>query len=245
MPLHARLHQLRLGWSRIKPGPRDLERPRLLPTEGPPAGLGDEQVGLLTELVDYLDQVTELLNSLVEQNRKLSQWNQNLAHLSNTDGLTGLYNRRHFLQLLEKEVAKARRRGSSLCLIMADLDHFKRTNDLLGHQAGDQALQQLAEWLRQGVREVDSVGRYGGEEFIMLLVDCTLPDALRVAEKLRRKVWEESFHLSLPGLEGFTVSLGVAALKEGMQPRDLIAAADRALYRAKDKGRNRVEAADE
>lgn len=244
MPLEARLLQLRQGWSKIKPGPRDLSRPHIQAQGGQPAVLGHEQVNLLAELVGYLDQVTELLASLVEQNQKLSDWNQNLAELSITDGLTGLYNRRHFMHLLDQGVARSRRQGSTLCLLMADLDHFKRTNDVLGHQAGDQALQKLAQWLREGVREVDSLGRYGGEEFIVLLADCPLADAVVVAEKLRRKVWEESFQQSVPGLEGFTVSIGVACLQEGMLPGDLIAAADRALYRAKNNGRNRVEAAE-
>lgn len=241
MPLHARLTQLRQGWSRIKHGPRALNHPRLLTSAGQDSGPGDEQLSLLAELVDYLDQMTDLLASLAEQNHKLSEWNRNLAELSTTDGLTGLANRRHFMQMLMQEMAKAQRRGGALSLLMIDVDHFKRANDLAGHQAGDQALQLLARWLRQGVREVDAVGRYGGEEFIVLLVDCTLPSAVMVAEKLRRKAMEESFKRSVPVLEGFTVSIGAATLQPGMTPRELIAAADRALYRAKSKGRNCVE----
>ena len=126
---------------------------------------------------------------------------------------------------------------------MADIDHFKRLNDMLGHQAGDEALRRFARWLREGVRRVDVVGRYGGEEFLAALVDCALDDAIKVAEKIRARVERESRSGPFEEIGGFTVSMGVAELAPGQEAKDLVAAADRALYQAKAQGRNRVVAA--
>ncbi|MCA1990061.1 MAG: sensor domain-containing diguanylate cyclase [Desulfarculus sp.] len=238
-----------LLWLR-KPAPHP-DRASFLTTLGHLVGLAIEHAGLVAEMVDNLEQVlllkdkVERRNSeLDELNRKLSQANRSLEQLSVTDGLTGLYNHRHLHQRLAEEVRRSRRQGQPVCLLMADLDHFKRVNDHLGHQAGDEALRLVASWLSHSVREVDTVGRYGGEEFVVVLSDCDLANGLKVAEKLRSLVETSSRRPPFDALGGLTISLGAAQLKPGMTPEELINAADRALYRAKQGGRNQVQAAD-
>jgi diguanylate cyclase (GGDEF)-like protein len=212
-----------------------------LETAGGLLGLAIEHAGLFTELMDNLDQVSKLQAQAEQKNRELAALNERLALLSVTDGLTGLYNRRHFLERLEEELYRSRRLGLPLCLVMADLDHFKSVNDQLGHQAGDQALVEFAAHLRDGVRQVDLVGRYGGEEFALALVNCDLDTGIMVAEKLRSSLRAQTDHPPFSSRGGVTVSMGVAQLAPGMEVRDLIAAADSALYQAKRKGRDRVE----
>ncbi len=157
--------------------------------------------------------------------------------------MTGVFNHRKLHQLLGEELVRSRRLGHPVCLLMSDLDHFKRVNDHLGHQHGDEALKLFARELREGVREVDAVGRYGGEEFMVILVDCALSDGVAVADKLRARVQAASRVAPFDRLGGFTVSVGVAQFREGMAPEQLIAAADQALYEAKRRGRNQVVAA--
>lgn len=151
--------------------------------------------------------------------------------LAVTDGLTGLANHRFLMERLGEECARARRLGSGLSLLMADVDHFKRYNDTHGHQAGDEALVSVAALLRRQIRRTDFVGRFGGEEFVVLLPETPVPEAQGIAEELRRRC-----ERSLP----VTLSIGVA---EGHDPETLLAAADGALYGAKAAGRNRVGAA--
>ncbi|MCA1906044.1 MAG: sensor domain-containing diguanylate cyclase [Desulfarculus sp.] len=237
-----------LLWLR-KPPPHP-DRASFLITLGHLVGLAIEHAGLVAEMVENLEQVLQLKNKverrnreLDDLNRQLSQANQSLEQLSVTDGLTGLYNHRHLHQRLAEEVRRSRRQGQPICLLMADLDHFKRVNDQLGHQAGDEALRLVADWLRKSVREVDTVGRYGGEEFVVVLSDCDLANGLKVAEKLRSLVETNSRRPPFDALGGLTISLGAAQLEPGMTPEELINAADRALYRAKQGGRNQVQAA--
>jgi diguanylate cyclase (GGDEF)-like protein len=240
---------LSLLW--IKRPPPHPDRQLFLTTLGHLLGLAIEHAGLVAEMVDNLEQVLQLKDKverrnaeLDELNRRLSQANQSLEQLSVTDGLTGLYNHRHLHQRLADEVRRSRRQGQPVCLLMADLDHFKRVNDQLGHQAGDEALRLVANWLSHSVREVDTVARYGGEEFVLVLSDCDLVNGLRVAEKLRALVESSSRRPPFDGLGGLTISLGAAQLRPGMTPEELINAADQALYRAKQAGRNQVAAAD-
>jgi diguanylate cyclase (GGDEF)-like protein len=223
------LGSLTLGWTSPQGLARDPHRLEFLETMGHLLGLAIEHAGLVAELVDRVGE--------------LGQLNQRLEELSITDELTGLFNRRHFLNRLQEEILRSQRQGHPLCLVMSDLDHFKQVNDTLGHQAGDEALKRYAAWLKTGVRRVDLVGRYGGEEFVVLLVDCGLNRGVMVAEKLRRLVAERSASPPFDALGGFTVSMGVAQLGEQGGHRELIQAADRALYRAKAAGRNRVEPA--
>jgi len=166
---------------------------------------------------------------------------ESTKRLSITDGLTKLYNHRFFQDSLKREFARSQRYKSSLSLALLDIDHFKRFNDTYGHQQGDIVLQELARTLRGQVRNLDVVARYGGEEFAVIMPDATPDVALRVAERLRAAV--ESHPVEGPtGPLLVTISLGVASVPNAEigVPAGLIAAADRALYRAKELGRNRV-----
>jgi diguanylate cyclase (GGDEF)-like protein/PAS domain S-box-containing protein len=164
------------------------------------------------------------------------------SQLAVTDPLTGLANRRIFQERLAEEIRRARRYGRPLSLIMADLDHFKVYNDTHGHPAGDVILQQVADIMRANVRETDLVARYGGEEFVMILPETDKAGATKLAEKIRHAVSAYPFphEDSQPGGR-LTISLGVATFPEDLVETDgLIEHADRALYLAKQSGRNRV-----
>ncbi len=151
------------------------------------------------------------------------------------DPLTGLANRRHLDFVAERSLARARRDGTPFAIIMLDLDHFKLYNDTHGHSAGDQLLVAVAETMKKEVRETSLVVRYGGEEFLVLLSDTEITAALAVAERIRLKIQENT---------SVTVSLGVSWTKDGGRSlSELIAAADAALYQAKNRGRNRVVSA--
>lgn len=158
---------------------------------------------------------------------------EKLRHQAETDGLTGLPNRRHFLEEAQAALAAARERGGGVSLVMLDLDHFKAVNDTHGHQAGDAVLRAVAGCLREALRGPDRVGRLGGEEFGVLLPDCDLDAASRVASRLRRAVAGLG-----PAGRGVTASLGVAAGNEDVD--NLLARADACLYAAKAAGRDRV-----
>ena len=153
--------------------------------------------------------------------------------LSVTDELTGVFNRRHFAQVLQLEWKRAVRFKRELSLLMIDVDFFKRYNDTYGHLKGDEVLKGLGSLLTENLREVDTVARFGGEEFIVLLPDTDKRGALAVAEKLRHMVQEK--------IRSITISVGVANYPEDVtEMDDLIDHADIALYDAKDSGRNRV-----
>jgi diguanylate cyclase (GGDEF)-like protein len=159
------------------------------------------------------------------------------------DPLTGLWNRGAVFEVLDRELLRAERARQPLAVIMADIDSFKAINDRHGHAAGDAALAEVARRLRAGVRSSDAVGRYGGEEFLLVLAGCDEPTAADAGEHLRVLVAEEPVVAAGRPL-AVTVSLGVAATLPGAGApgaADLVAAADRALYRAKAGGRNRVE----
>ena len=163
--------------------------------------------------------------------------------LALTDGLTGLYNRRHASKRLEEEIARARRNNTGLCVAMCDVDHFKAINDEFGHSAGDGVLQQIANSLTEYVRRNDIVSRWGGEEFLVIFSEIKLTAARIVAERLRGRL--ASTPQVEDGPEQITVSIGLAMLHKGVTADALIEQADQALYRAKARGRNRVEVAGE
>jgi diguanylate cyclase (GGDEF)-like protein len=165
-----------------------------------------------------------------------------LEKLTVTDPLTGLYNRRFLEERLEEERSRSQRESHSFSLILADLDNFKMYNDICGHLAGDKALCKAAKLMRRSAREMDLVVRFGGEEFCLILPNTTKKESLFVAERLRRAVEADIFpgETNLP-LGRLTVSLGIASFPEDADAiHDLIHAADLALYRAKDLGRNRT-----
>ncbi len=175
----------------------------------------------------------------------LRRTNELLLELSNTDHLTGLFNRRYLMESLGKEIQRGQRKGANLSLIILDIDHFKRVNDQYGHLQGDIVLQKVALQLQKELRNYDIAARYGGEEFIAILPDASLEEAVFVANRVRSSVQTARFNGEVSQLS-LTVSLGVAMFtKQGCATVDaFIKLADDALYRAKANGRNRVEFAE-
>lgn len=162
---------------------------------------------------------------------------------SRTDGMTGLLRRQAFMERLEDEFKKARAFHTPFCLLMIDIDHFKAVNDSHGHAAGDAVLARVGKILKESFYETDVVGRYGGEEFIILLPRAEVEGVKRKAEALRARVEKENIQAGLQELH-VTVSIGLSHYPEnGQTTEDLIARADEALYHAKETGRNRVSAA--
>jgi len=158
------------------------------------------------------------------------------------DSLTGLWNRREIFDFLSREIARAKRQRHSIGVIMADVDFFKRVNDTLGHPAGDSVLVEVGRRMRLQLRSYDGIGRYGGEEFLMVLPDCEFDVVRERAEQLRKSVSATAVRTNRDPIR-VTASLGVTACKNGeITPEALLEAADSALYRAKENGRNRVEA---
>jgi diguanylate cyclase (GGDEF)-like protein len=165
----------------------------------------------------------------------------NLRDQSTRDHLTGLLNRRSMEDALEREVGRAQRLGSPLSLLVLDLDHFKRVNDAFGHQFGDSLLREIGQVLRLNVRSSDVACRYGGEEFLVLLPGADLESARGRAERLRELVEQVGTAQAGRIFGPMTLSVGLAAFPEhGVSGRALLEAADRALYEAKQQGRNRV-----
>jgi diguanylate cyclase (GGDEF)-like protein len=174
---------------------------------------------------------------------ELKRSNEILKELSTTDYLTKLHNRRFLREVLEREFHRATRKKEPLSVIMTDIDHFKQVNDTYGHQEGDQVISQVGRYIGAMVRRYDTAVRYGGEEFVAVLPDTPLENALQFAERLRLGVQQLSFAGSIKDLT-VTLSFGVATFPLGAIdcPDSLVRQADEALYRAKEKGRNRVEA---
>jgi diguanylate cyclase (GGDEF)-like protein len=158
------------------------------------------------------------------------------------DALTGLWNRRASMAALERELARASRDKKTVGLMLADLDHFKQINDTYGHLAGDKVLQAVAAKLKSALRSYDTIGRYGGEEFLVVSPGCDEETILRRAEHLRASIASEPV-ITPEGNISVSLSLG-AAVSAGATPQDqFLKSADEALYRAKRSGRNRVELA--
>lgn len=180
--------------------------------------------------------------------------NEMLKYIGLTDSLTGVYNRRYIDRRLLDEIARARRQQYAISCMYIDIDHFKRVNDSAGHQGGDEVLREVAARIRQELRRSDALGRFGGEEFVVLLIDAELGSAVQVAERIRASIADRPFDLSSALQVSISVSIGVASLENtinvigdasDMTPVDdvaraLIGRADHALYQAKDQGRNRV-----
>lgn len=165
---------------------------------------------------------------------------EQVQSMATHDALTDTYVRRHLLERFEDETARCRRLGLPLSFLMIDVDHFKRVNDQYGHLAGDVVLKETARMIKKSVREADLVGRYGGEEFGVILFEADRTAALAVAERIRRSV-EESEFPAYDARHRVTVSIGLACMERGEKdPRNLIEEADDALYRAKNGGRNAV-----
>ena len=174
--------------------------------------------------------------SLIDIQHHLAQ-QEELARLAHTDPLTGLMNRRQFRLLADQEFSRAMRTYHQLFMMMLDIDHFKRVNDTHGHDVGDQALIAIAEVLRNGVRSMDILARWGGEEFLVLLPETNMAGATLIAERIRQQV--SQIELSkIP--EGLSISIGLCEAKPGTELKTATSLADQALYQAKANGRNRV-----
>jgi len=160
--------------------------------------------------------------------------------VSHTDALTYLPNRRRVIAHLQREVHRAERYKTPLSISMMDIDHFKNINDTYGHTVGDVVLLQLANMLREGIRESDMVGRYGGEEFLVVLPNTELQRATELAARLCKQIREKD--IKIVGTVHVTVSIGVAEYKHGEEDwQKLLSRADTALYKAKNAGRDRWE----
>jgi diguanylate cyclase (GGDEF)-like protein len=172
---------------------------------------------------------------------ELKRSNEMLKQLSNTDPLTRLYNRRYLMEMLEKERTRTKRKGTHLSVIMLDIDHFKKVNDLYGHQSGDEVLVTVAKLVTADLRRYDFTARYGGEEFVIALPETGHRDALMIAERVRHRIEQHRFNGPLSQLRA-TASMGVATYPTDTMESidDLIRDADGALYRAKAAGRNRI-----
>ena len=183
---------------------------------------------------------------LVErENLDLAMKNRALAEVSSRDALTGLYTRWYILDKIEAEMNRALRHGTPMSLLMIDIDHFKQVNDTHGHQTGDQVLHQVGQVLRDSCRVYDMPGRYGGEEFCLMLPETKVENTMPVAERIRRRVAATPISVQ-GGPVHVTTSIGVAGIEnvpdeDVFNANSLIERADRALYTAKDRGRNRVE----
>ncbi|WP_374355722.1 diguanylate cyclase [Chitinimonas sp.] len=174
--------------------------------------------------------------TVVERTRELLEKNQELERLSMTDRLTRLGNRAKLDAALAEEVARCQRYRCDLSLIMLDVDHFKQINDSLGHQTGDLVLADIGRLLKDGVRQTDLVGRWGGEEFIVICRETPLAAAQIVAEKLRQAIGQYDFTVTGP----LSASFGVCSYRDGDTAESMVARADKAMYRAKEAGRDRV-----
>jgi len=192
----------------------------------------------LYELKVAILKMVENLTGLIEKTKREKSLYETMAL---TDPLTGLYNRRMFMELAKKELSRAQRYGEPLSLVLLDIDHFKKINDTYGHDAGDLAIRHVAEILRKNLRSADVVARWGGEEFVILLPKTELEEAVKVAEKLRRLVEGDLLKLPDGKTVRLTFSAGVSTFREGESLDQLLKEADEALYEAKRKGRNRVE----
>jgi diguanylate cyclase (GGDEF)-like protein len=203
--------------------------------------LGRSELGYMTEVFNNM--VTRLRQGREElgaMNRTLRERNRELHELSITDSLTGLYNRKHLMEVLTKEVARAERYQRPLAVLMIDVDHFKLYNDTCGHLAGDEVLRNIAAIFRGCLRESDCVGRYGGEEFLIILPETVADDAWRIADRIRSRLAEEDFPADSKPVK-ITISGGIATFPgNGRSPESLLRSADAALYQAKNHGRNRV-----
>lgn len=191
--------------------------------------------------VRSLLRIKRLQAELAARERELSEANDRLLMVSRTDGLTGVANRRYIEERLHEMWEHSLRLHEPLSVVLCDLDHFKRVNDEYGHQTGDAVLRQFAELARAAVREIDKVGRYGGEEFLIVLPGTVLDAAVTFAERLRCDVEGHDFAHE-GGVLRRTVSCGVAGWPHPRihDQEELVRAADEALYVAKETGRNRV-----
>ncbi len=203
--------------------------------------------GIFESMARYVSERTRELEATVEERTqhlrqeiaRRQELEAELRALASVDELTGINNRRHFLELGDKEVSRAQRYHHPLALMMMDVDHFKRINDTYGHAAGDEVLKQLAATCAANLRGPDILGRLGGEEFVVAMPECGIEAACHAAERLRRVLAK----IEVPGEQGtitFTISIGVVGREDGEGLTSALERADKAMYAAKQGGRDRV-----
>jgi diguanylate cyclase (GGDEF)-like protein len=193
--------------------------------------------GEITHIGLIIYDVTEVAGNRLQLQRANSQ----LRIISQTDGLTGLLNRKHWEDGLLHEFKRYQRYKHTCSLLMFDIDHFKRVNDTYGHPAGDEVIRQTAAAVKKCVRDIDICGRYGGEEFTVILVDTNTEGAMIVAERLRKTIEANTIYYH-EHVINFTISLGIAEISQSFSnPMEWIDASDRGLYRAKRAGRNQTQ----
>jgi two-component system cell cycle response regulator len=217
-------------------------------------GQGNEAIAskaIQTGAYDYLSKeninessLSRSINTTLERfrlNREINMAMKKMAEMSTTDELTGLYNRRYFTEALEREIARAKRYGTSLVMCMMDLDYFKRVNDAYGHTAGDMVLAEIGNILKDCIRKSDLACRYGGEEFAVILPDTDVKKAKAVCERFRKIVAGHPFKHNLSQFN-ITISMGITSYNSFMDqsPIEILELADKALYQAKEAGRNQL-----
>jgi len=226
------------------------QRPNLVHFKSyqPITGLADEMYQNVTILplrsatgkTDHVCLIIYDVTGVAVNKRQLESANTKLQELALRDGLTGLLNRRYWESCLEREFARHQRYDNPVSLVIFDIDHFKRVNDTYGHQTGDEVISSVAEITSRLARETDFAGRYGGEEFVVLLPGTHLEGAAQFAERLRQAVEQQVLDYQGSPLS-YTISLGVATISDDMANYQiLLERADKALYASKEQGRNRV-----
>jgi diguanylate cyclase (GGDEF)-like protein len=199
-----------------------------------------EEEQLSARVLDQNVHLRRAYDRIEEQNRDLARMNRQLQRVARYDSLSGLMNRMSLFHVLDVEIERSLRSNSGLCILMIDIDHFKIVNDERGHACGDALIRRIGEILRNERRKYDYAGRYGGEEFLMVLPNTALADAAVVADRVRARFGEEAVECDGASIS-VTASIGVARFRSG-ETRDMwISRADRAMYVAKQRGRNRVE----
>ncbi|MET1256615.1 sensor domain-containing diguanylate cyclase [Aliikangiella maris] len=192
--------------------------------------------GEVTNICIIVYDVTDIATSKLA----LENANQQLEFLSRTDRLTNLNNRGYWQERQEEEFAKYQRYRESCTLVIFDIDHFKKVNDTYGHQAGDEVIRACAQTLQKVTRDIDVCGRYGGEEFVVMLTNTNINGALKFAERLRMAIEKQSITYELRVIQ-FTISLGICELSKNIDsPKEWIELADQALYASKENGRNQT-----
>jgi diguanylate cyclase (GGDEF)-like protein len=230
-----------------------VPRVAIISAEGTP--FSEEERRLIQELFDVLRLAEETearflelerrMHSMQRENLDLVVRNRALSEVTSRDALTGLYNRWYVIEKIDSEINRALRHGSPMSVLMLDIDHFKRINDTWGHAAGDEVLKSIGKLLRESCRVYDVPGRYGGEEFCIVLPETPLGNTEIVAERIRKRL--EGTEVTCGGeTVVVTASIGIAGMDESaggdiLSPAALLDRADRALYSAKSRGRNRIE----
>lgn len=195
----------------------------------------------INHIQQHTEQLSGQLQSAAEVIRQLKQELEQATSLSKTDSLTNIANRRGYDEQLRQFIKQAQQKSQTFAMLLLDLDHFKQVNDRFGHLVGDSALRYIARVLSQQIRENDALARLGGEEFVILLADVRYDQAMKVAESIRKQIQAKSLRVkSQEQSLSFTISIGVAIYQMGEDGDKLFERADKALYQAKQTGRNRV-----